>query len=225
MADDFNTAGAAGIQSGDREEVVRVVRTHWLTALGPLLVTTVIFLVPFFFLWPLFRLGAWGVAAFTVLLTLAFGLLVRAYYRWYRTSLTLTTARLVWVEQRGLFDRTVSEIAYGNLHDVAYHRRGFWATLAHFGTLQLRFGSGTNVLELRHLPEPDELQRLILQLKAAGATLATAGRGAWWEDRLAAMDDEERRVFLQQVRDRLGEETWRDLFRPPARHGQDESPQ
>ena len=199
----------------DQEEIVRIVRAHWLTLVLPFIVIVFLFMAPFFFLWPLFRLGLWGIVIFSLLVLTALVLAGRKYRRWRQSVLILTTARIFHIEQRGFFDRVVMEVFYQNVRDVSYRIKGFWPTLAQFGSLRLQIDGAADPWEFHRLAHPEDLQHLIVELRERGAVLAeTIGKREWWQDRLAAMNEDERYAFFNKLRQHVGEDAWRDFFRP-----------
>jgi len=212
------------ITLNDGETVLIVSRPHWLRVALPLAAIFVLFLVPFFFLWPLFRIGVWGVVLFVSLLLLATGLGLRELYRWRHSIIMLTSARFIAVNQRGLLDRVVNEGSYADVYDVVYRVRGFWPTVAGYGSLVLRLNSGP--LEISHVPAPARLQRLINDLRddlrEQGHRRDQDGPSGeeWWEERFSSMDAGERHQFFVAIRRQVGEEVWAGLFRA-APHADD----
>lgn len=197
----------------DGEEIVRLARTHWLSVAPSFIGIFFIFLVPFFFLWPLLQLGPAGLSIFVVVVFVAIILGAREYCHWQKSVLILTTARFIWTEQRGFFDKKVAEAFYQNVHNVSHRIKGFWATLACFGSLTFQVADGTALLEINNLPHPDDLQHLILELKERRPTDAGGDNKEWWENRLMGMDENERRAFFRKIQGEIGEDQWRNLLR------------
>ena len=198
---------------GNGEEIVRLVRVHWLTVAPSLVGIIFIFLAPFFFLWPLMQFGPVGLSAFVIVVFAAIFFGAREYRRWQKSVLILTTARFLWTEQRGFFDKKVSEAYYQNVQDVSYRIKGLWAALAHFGSLTIQVAGSLAPLELPNLPRPDDLQHLILELKERKIASQLGDQAEWWEDRLMSMNENERRTFFKKIQGELGEEQWLNLFR------------
>ena len=209
-----NTVLPRGLTLGSDETVVMATHPHWFVLFGPLVGLLIVFLVPFFFLWPLFRLGRFGVAVFVGLVAVALTLGLREYWRWQRTVFILTTRRLVYIAQRGFFDRTVIEAPYQTVLDVAHRIKGFWPTIFRYGSIHLQLAGGGHTVEIPRLPRPDELHQLFLEYRSARAPSFGSRQLAWWEQRMAAMSEGERREFFERIRQSVGEEAWVDFFRP-----------
>ncbi|KKU47575.1 hypothetical protein A3H10_02140 [Candidatus Uhrbacteria bacterium RIFCSPLOWO2_12_FULL_46_10] len=196
------------------EELVSVTRAHWLAVLAPYVIIALIFLAPFFFLWPLFQFGSIGVYVFFVIIFIAIFLAARENRRWQRSMLVLTSTRLLWFEQKGFFDRTVTETFYQNIQDISYRIKGFFQTMAHFGSLRVQIAGASGPLEIKYLPNPDKIQHVILDFREQKRAVVSGADNEWWEDRISAMSKEERQIFFSNIRNQIGEEAWYNLFRP-----------
>ena len=148
-----------------REEIERVVRAS-LLALGPkFLLLGLLFVVPFFFLFPLFKQGTFGIVLFIVLVSFAALIIWREYFKWIRTVLIITTKRVVDVEQRGFFYKVVSESQHLQIDEVTYAKKGFLETVFRFGTIKLHMrGEGADI-EFERVPRPELVYDLINDLR------------------------------------------------------------
>lgn len=196
------------------EEIISVTKAHWLAVLLPFVIIALIFLAPFFFLWPLFQFGSIGVYIFFVIIFIAIFLAARENRRWQRSMLVLTSSRLLWFEQKGFFDRAVTETFYQNIQDISYRIKGFFQTIAHFGSLRVQIAGVIEPLEIKYLPNPDKIQHLTLDLREQKRAAVSDADNEWWEGRILTMSKEERKIFFGNIRDQIGEEAWHNLFRP-----------
>lgn len=155
----FQTYLSKNLQEG--EDVVRVVRRSPGSFAAGGLLGVVFVLAPFFFLFPLFRLGAFGVGGFFLLLIVGALLAVRACLRYAFTALCITNRRMIDIDQRGLFDRVVSEIAYAGIRDVSVSVKGIRQTVLGLGTLRIgMLGDGAD-FELRDIRDAEQIRELI----------------------------------------------------------------
>jgi len=85
------------------EEILMQVHQYWIPFVPRLILFSVWFIIPWFFLYPLFRQGQWGVGLFALLIlsSLFFGL--RSWYTWSRTIFVVTNKRLIDIDQHGWF--------------------------------------------------------------------------------------------------------------------------
>ena len=83
----------------------------------------------------------------------------------------ITTERLIDIQQRGLFDRTISELSLNNVQDVTIEIRGIIPTLLKFGNLKVQTAS-ESTFTINDAPRLYEAKELILRyshrLNAAG---------------------------------------------------------
>jgi hypothetical protein len=76
---------------------------------------------------------------------------------------TVTTKRLVTVDQRGLFFRDTGSFRLERLQDINVSIRGILATFLNFGDLQAETASNDTDFVARGIPDPQGLKSLILE--------------------------------------------------------------
>ncbi len=76
----------------------------------------------------------------------------------------VTNDRIVDIEQRGLFSRTVSELDLYQIQDVTTQVHGFFATLLHYGHVEVKTASSNTGIVFRDVKNPDKLREEILDL-------------------------------------------------------------
>jgi len=182
------------------ESVLRIVRRFGLTYAAHLLLVMFLVCAPFFFMIPLFSLRSWGLASF--LTSLFVGLLfgARLFMEYYWNAFIITTRRVIDVDQRGFFHRTVSEAPYEKVQDVSFTIEGVLGTIFRFGTIVVQT-AGTHVnLELTHVRHPQGIHHLITETAAALQAESSGGvrsqKVAHLLDTAADLSDSEARAFL-----------------------------
>ncbi len=115
------------------EEPVRVIRRYFFSFFLKIVMAVILIVLPFFLMYPLFQWGQWGLLIFggLVLLALIYGL--RVLTVWYFNLFVITNQRVVDVDQRGFFERTVVSVDYQRLRDAAYRTKGLWQTIGNYG--------------------------------------------------------------------------------------------
>lgn len=146
------------------EEVVKIVRHYSLTFWPQILAVLLLLALPFFFIFPLFKRGYWGVAVF--LFFIFFGVFygLRELVVWYYNSFVITNKRIIDIDQRGLFERIVSEAPYEKIQDVSYRLKGIFQTLLRYGNIHIQTAGATAVIEIRNIKNPEKIQELISDL-------------------------------------------------------------
>lgn len=170
------------LQLKDREEVRHVTRRHVLTMFPPLLLSLVLIVVPFFLMFPLFAWGIIGVAMFIVSVFSGIGVALRTLLLWDADILIVTNLRLVDVDQRGIFARTVSEAPLESVQDVSWSRNGIVQTLFRMGDLKVQTAGATANIEAKAIPRVEVVHELINEMRQGPAVksveIATPSAGA-----------------------------------------------
>ncbi|MBI4435355.1 PH domain-containing protein [Candidatus Uhrbacteria bacterium] len=159
-----------------REEVLEVVRASVLPTLWMFVLTTIWTVLPFFFLFPLWRQGTWGVFVFVVWLASGLLLLLRRFLLWDRTVFLVTDARVIDHDQRGFFHRVVTEARFEDVEEVSVRVKGIVATLFGYGSLTLHLHGSAADIQIDRVKHPQHLADLIndLRVRARQSTHAVS---------------------------------------------------
>ncbi len=149
------------------EDVVRIVRRYPLTLFWKIFFAVVLILAPFFFLFPLFSLGIWGVGIFLSVFFFGIVYALRLFVLWYYATTIITRERVIDVHQKGFFDRVVSAISYDKVQDISYHQSGIAELLFHYGNVQIQLANTNTKIQLKHIVRPQEIQELLMELEHA----------------------------------------------------------
>ncbi len=156
------------------EAVLRLVRKHWFIllcrtagivfgGLAPLILITLILasdtgarLVPnihLFYKPAVFFGTAWSLMVWMVL----FG----SWTDYYLDMWLITNKRVIAIDQRGFFNRSVASFRLERLQDITVDIRGIIPTLLDFGTVKADTASHSDVFVIRGAPRPREIKSLI----------------------------------------------------------------
>ena len=149
----------------DDEQLIRIVRRYWLTFIMPFSLSTFVILAAFFLLIPLFSSGGWEIAGFVVLLIFGIIISARNITVAYFNCFIITDRRVVDYDQKGLFDRTVSEATYNKIQDISYRIKGLLATTLNYGAVEIQTAGTQANLELKNVKNPRSVQQLIVDLQ------------------------------------------------------------
>lgn len=183
------------------EEVRALIRRTPIVAILPILLCVVLIIAPFFFLYPLLKLGVGGslilIASFLV------GFLVGFRTLWVQqlNAFILTPTRIIDVDQRGIFHKVVSETTFDKVQDVSYVIKGVGPTLFRYGTVVIQTAGNAANLELAGVRFPQRVQDLIVRLQRDAN--APAGEEHLSADELLAM--------VKRIKAGVGEEQFRRL--------------
>ncbi len=76
----------------------------------------------------------------------------------------VTTHRLIDIEQRGLFNRTVAELHLDRIQDIEVESRGIAATTLGFGRMVVTTAGASERFEFQDLPDPEGVRAMIFKL-------------------------------------------------------------
>lgn len=151
------------LQEGER--IISVLRRSLLTATPTLLLAGLFLATPFFFLFPLLRLGFIGTVILCAALALGAYLALKGVLLWDANVLVITDHRFIVVRQHGLWSRRVIEAPLNGCQ-VTYKRSGIAGALR-MGELTLN-GQGLSVpVIITGMPSVEAVARNIQGLRDA----------------------------------------------------------
>lgn len=152
------------------ECVSLIIRPHIFTVLGPLsLVFLAVFIPPLVKLAFSAALLAFGLTGIFVLLSAFWyaGLWLLAFYvlmLYCLNTVIITDRRLVENEQKGFFNRKVSELHLYRIQDVSAHTEGFIETLLTFGDITVQTAAAEKEFVFRQIGHPEAVKDVIMRL-------------------------------------------------------------
>ena len=162
------------IQLESDETILLMVRKHWFVitmqmfaviaiAFFPGVAWFSLSFVPFFT--PVLAAVNTGstVALYTAWLIVCWMALFSVWTNYYLDVWTVTTKRLITVDQRGLFNRLTGSFRLERLQDVEVSVRGILATFLDYGDLEAETASEDQHFVARNIPHPQEVKALILK--------------------------------------------------------------
>lgn len=89
-----------------------------------------------------------------------------ASYHWLLWSISnsiLTNKRLIKIDQKGIFNKSVQELQLDRILDITYEQKGMAANMAHYGTLHV-IGIGLTI-DIYHVAHPAQARDMILDAR------------------------------------------------------------
>lgn len=183
------------------EEVVSVVRHDVLTLWLRILAAFLLIVLPFFLIFPLFKMGYWGVVIFLFLIALGLAYGLRVFVVWYYNAFIITNQRIIDIDQRGFFERIVSEAPYEKIQDASYRVRGIFGTVFHYGDVRIQTAGATVELEIHNISCPETIQQLIVDLSHLNQRKSRETGADDLSSDLSAPDSEEFKIIKESVND------------------------
>lgn len=158
----------------DEEVTVLLARVHWFRFLGHIFLTLLLAIIWFVALFLLqaylsaFLTGMWGQVF--VLFSGAYFLFVLLFLfigwlNYYLDVWIVTNERLIDIDQKSLFDRSVSQLSLRKIQNVRAEVKGILPTLLRFGDVDVESaGADVGRFSFRSIPKPFEVERKVLRL-------------------------------------------------------------
>jgi membrane protein YdbS with pleckstrin-like domain len=153
------------IQLQPNEEILEIVREDLVPHAPKILIFILWLLAPFFLLYPLLQLGWIGFVVFSLFLVSAGWFGWRTFHRWSHTMFVITDQRIVDLDQRGFFQRVVTEIPLERIDQVTYEIRGVLPTVLRLGAIIVTTAGQAADLEFRRVRQPARVSALINELR------------------------------------------------------------
>ncbi len=146
------------------ERIEMRIRKHWLTLILPAIKVFLAIFIPGVFIDFIFR----NVVLLIIFLAWFAFILAYAIYhsvRYYYDSFIITNKRIIDIDQKGVFSRSVSETTFDRIQDATYEVKGFWGTTFDYGNVMIQTAGTQENLELSMVPHPQKVQERILDLQ------------------------------------------------------------
>lgn len=165
------------------EEIQEVVRRHKGTLVLPIAITSILVIIPFFFMFYLLSNGPIGTTGFLLLLILAGLYGARVFVKYFFNVFIITNQRIIDIDRTGFFSKTVSEARYDLVSDVSYSTKGVKQTLFRTGTIQVKTQGDSVTIVIEDIGEPQKIHQLLLDLvKDHGGSQSSAPPAKGVED-------------------------------------------
>lgn len=149
----------------EQERVLNQILQYGLTKIWYYLFGVLFLSLAAFFMFWFFLHDWWGMTLFVLLIIFGFFIIFRNYYLWKKNVFYVTTHRLIDIEQKGFFERIVSEIPYDQIEDVHGKISGIFGMVLKIGTVAIQTGGGKVKIIVNNIKRPLQLQQQINELR------------------------------------------------------------
>ncbi len=146
----FHSRDVLQLREGERIE--GIVRRHAATLWPKLLLSGLLIVVPFFFLFALLSLGAFGVILLALTVAAGIFFTLKSFIQWDARVLLLTNQRLIHVDQRGAWSRKVFEAPLRHIQSVECSRNGMRDWICRTATISISSGGNAPDIIFTALP-------------------------------------------------------------------------
>ena len=184
----------------DDEEIHGMYHQFWLAFFWQWLLSLVVLLSPFFFLYLFIQWGAIGSAFLVVIFLIGLLWLGRTWRIWYFSMLVMTDRRLVILDQRGILDRAVSQVNLDKINDISYRKRGILQTVFNVGSLFIQISNSPDKIELKNIYDPGKRQQELFGLQ-----------GDYIEESVDEFTEDDLFGIIKEIKTRVGQRRWQSI--------------
>lgn len=137
-----------------------LVRKHWITFIIP--VARVLIVFGFCFLvYQILKTLPYGMDFLLVVILASIFYLVYEIWVWYLDCYIITNKRIIDIDQKGAFKRTVAELDLGGVQEAVYEINGPLEALFGFGSVKIKTSSSGSMIVMEKVPHPEDVKRMI----------------------------------------------------------------
>ena len=158
----------------EREEIIKVIHRHWfdvftqfiiIILMAFFLIGAFLFLPNFF---PIFQESNFKNLLLFVESIGAIFVWIYGFFIWidyYFDIWVITSERIINIEQKGLFVRSMSEVKYSRIQDVTAEEKGVIPTMLDYGDVFVQTAAEKERFIFSHVPGPYDLKDMIMNMQ------------------------------------------------------------
>lgn len=157
------------------ERIVKIIRRHWFNIAQQYFIVVGIILLMFASLqiFPMYISAVQDLPVFILAESFLFIILwLYSFIVWidfYFDVWIITNERIVNIEQKALFVRTVSELKFEKIQDVSTNIIGLIPTILNFGDVHVQTAGNTEKFFFHKIPDPQKIKGLIMNMQVMTA--------------------------------------------------------
>ena len=149
------------------ENVILIVRSHWIVYLPYAAIAFAILLIPVFLqviLSDLSSSGSFFLGIFLSCLTVSLTVVMYAFVRWFYNVNIITDERVIDIDFSSVVSHSVSEARLERIEDVTHKQFGVLGSIFDIGTVYIQTAGATAEIEFDNIPRPREVQDILYDL-------------------------------------------------------------
>lgn len=172
------------------ERIVLFLRRHWIEVLRMVITTGILVIIPFFvslmLTWaeaPFIMSSLWTPLATSVTagyLLLVFALTMNEVTDYWLDTWIVTSERIINSEQKGLFNRIVSEVKLEQIQDITSEVKGILPTVLTYGNVFIQTAAERERFQFKNIDNPDDVKIAIAGLATTCKTQHHHPHAAEW---------------------------------------------
>lgn len=150
-----------------KEKIVLLLRRHWFTNLGWVLMSLFFLVIPVF--WVLVPAFDFFPLRFQIMIVVIWYLMTIAFVferflSWYYNVFIITDERIVDVDFHSLLYKEVSETKIENIQDFTFVMGGLFRSMLNFGTVYIQTAGEKREFDFEDVPNPDRVAKVLNEL-------------------------------------------------------------
>ncbi len=154
------------------EDIILIVRAHWITWVPQILVSLVFVILPFLLMFVFQDLSTSLIAGLVILgIVVSVTNTVNTFFKWFYSVNIVTTERIVDVDFVNAFQHRFSEAQLEKIEDVSHTHTGFIGSFFDVGTVFIQTAATQAEFEFQNIPRPRDVQDTLndlLEMKQKG---------------------------------------------------------
>ena len=154
------------------EDIILVVRAHWITWIPQMFFSLVIIFLPFLLMLVFIKLSTVllvGLILLSVIVSITN--LLTTFFKWFYSVNIVTTQRIIDVDFINAFQHKFSEAQLEKIEDISHEHVGFLGSLFDVGTVFIQTAASQSEFEFQNIPRPRDIQDALndlLEMKQGG---------------------------------------------------------
>lgn len=149
------------------ENVVLVIRSHWVMYVPFILVAFIVLLLPLIFGFLMSGLldnTILFLALFTSCLTISLTIVTYSFMRWFYNVNIVTDKRVIDLDFTSVVSHNLSEARLSKIEDVTHKQAGILGSVFDIGTVYFQTAGATASIEFDNIPRPRDVQNILYEL-------------------------------------------------------------
>lgn len=156
------------------EQVVLIIRSHWIVTIPYLLLAVLVFILPFLLgslISTFFSNIALLISLMITSLLFSLGIIISTFVKWFYTVHIITDQRVVDLDFTSIMNHSVAEAQLEKIEDVTHKQLGIVGSVFDVGSVYIQTAGAQNEIEFTNVPRPRDIQDILfdlLELKQKG---------------------------------------------------------
>jgi membrane protein YdbS with pleckstrin-like domain len=152
----------------DEEEIMLLLRKHWITNIPWLILGILLILAPLVLKWfPLldFLPTRFQLVAVIIWYLLTIFIIFEKFLTWYFNVNIITDERIIDIDFNNLIYKEISDAKIDRIQDVTYKMGGAIRTLFHYGDVYIQTAGSEPNFEFLAVPKPEQVAKILNELR------------------------------------------------------------